>query len=425
MRKFDISFAALVAALGWGFADAALAQQQSEQFARDRNVSVRDRSKPEYDAQGIAAGSFRFYPELVLAPEYTDNVFAVDTGEQEDIVYNINPKASLRSNFANHELNFLVEAPTRLYAEYDEQDATDVHVGVDGRLDVYRDFNIFGSADYGDLTEPLSSSPSAIALREPVEYIESRAELGLSKVFNRARITVKGASETIDYDDGVLVNLTPVDQDHRDRVLSEAEVRLDYAVGPSTALFFSARGNERDYDLQPPDVLVGRDSEGYTVLVGANFDVTRLVAGEIGIGYLEQSYDDVAAEDTTGLAVSTNLEWYPDELLTVSFGASRAVDDAGVADATSYIANDASLGIDYEFRRNVILGVRYDYSVDEYEGIDREDTRWGGSFEIDYAVNRGVSFFVEAGHYEQTSEGLQAGREYVINRGLIGLKLRR
>jgi hypothetical protein len=202
-------------------------------------------------------------------------------------------------------------------------------------------------------------------------------------------------------------------------------VRLDYAISPTTALFISATGNQRNYDLAPPDVPIERDSEGYEVLVGANFDVTRLIAGEIGIGYLNQTYDDPATEETSSFAMRTALEWYPDELVTVSFAAARSIDDAGVSGAAAYVANDASIGIDYEIQRNVIVGARYRYSLDEYETIDREDTRWDATFSIDYAMNRGVSLFVEAGHYEQTSEGLQLGREYVINRGLIGIKLRR
>ena len=80
MQRFDISLAALVAALGVSAPDLAAAQQQpGDNFARDRNVSVRERPKPEYDAAGIPFGNFRMYPELILAPEYNDNVFAVDT----------------------------------------------------------------------------------------------------------------------------------------------------------------------------------------------------------------------------------------------------------------------------------------------------------------------------------------------------------
>jgi hypothetical protein len=423
MYRADISLAALMAALG--FAGEAIAQPQDNSFARDRNVSVRDRPKPEYDAAGIRVGNFRLYPELIVAPEYNDNVFAVDTGEQEDLIYNVNPKLELRSTFTNHEFNLSVAAPTRFYNEFDQQDATDLIGRAEGRLDVYRDFQIFGALEYGDLTEPLSSSPSAITLAEPVEYTSAFGELGVAKTFNRLRLSARANHTQTDYDDGILINLTPVDQDDRDRVVTEATLRADYAISPSTALFVSATGNQRDYDLSPPDAPIERDSEGYEVLVGANFDVTRLITGEIGVGYLQQTYDDPATEETTGLAVRTALEWYPDELVTVSFAAGRSIDDAGVSGAASYVANDASVGLDYEFRRNIILGVRYDYSVDEYESIDREDTRWNAEFSIDYAMNSGVSLFAEAGHYEQTSEGLQLGRDYVINRGLIGIKLRR
>jgi hypothetical protein len=222
-----------------------------------------------------------------------------------------------------------------------------------------------------------------------------------------------------------LFDLTPIDQDDRDRDVTEAGIRFDYAVSPLTALFLAVGANQRDYKLEPPATIVNRDSEGYEALIGANFDLTRLIRGEIGVGYLSQTYDEPGVGETSGLAVRTNLEWYPDELVTVAFAAARSISDAGAFGAASYIANDATFAIDYEWRRNVIFGFEAGHSFDDYSGIDREDTRWSAVVSADYLVDRGVAFFVEAGHYEQSSEGLQLGREYDINRAVIGIKLRR
>ncbi|MBP6689809.1 MAG: outer membrane beta-barrel protein, partial [Hyphomonadaceae bacterium] len=152
---------------------------------------------------------------------------------------------------------------------------------------------------------------------------------------------------------------------------------------------------------------------------------TRLMRGEIGVGYLSQTYDEPGIGETSGLALRANLEWYPDELVTVSFGVSREVADAGAFGASSYVANNATFAIDYEWRRNVVFGFTTGYSLDDYNGIDREDTRSSAEVRADYLINRGAALFAEAGHYTQTSEGLQFGREYDINRVVIGIKLRR
>ncbi len=426
MRKIEASLAILAAAIGvWGTGAQPALAQDGDNFDRDRNQSVRDRPKPEYDAVGIQLGGFVLNPELLVAGEYTDNVFGTDTNTQEDLLWHVDPSLTLRSNWSTHALNFALSAPSRFYSEFDRANTTDIIGSVDGQLDVYRDFYFHGGVSYGDMTESLASSPTNLPLDEPIEYTTLSGNLGFVKAFNRLRVSGQTQYGSYDYDDGVLFNLTPVEQDDRDRQVLEAGLRLDYAVSPLTALFVAVGANQRDYDLDPPQVIVNRDSEGYEALIGANFDLTRLMRGEIGVGYLSQTYDEPGIGETSGLALRANVEWYPDELVTVSFGASREVADAGAFGASSYVANNASFAIDYEWRRNVVFGLTTGYSLDEYNGIDREDTRWSAELRADYLVNRGAALFFEAGHYAQTSDGLQFGREYDINRAVIGIKLRR
>lgn len=425
MRKLELSLAVLAAALGWGLATPPASAQGDSNFERDRNVSVRGRARPEYDAAGVRMGGFRLYPEVTAAAEFTDNVFGTDANEEEDLIWHVNPSLDLRSQWTTHELNFALDAPSRFYSDFDDNNATDLIGAANGRLDVYRDFNVFGGARYAAMSEPLQSSPTALPLDEPIEYTQASGNLGFVKAFNRLRVSGEARHAVYDYDDGVLFDLTPVDQDDRDRTVTEFGMRADYAISPMTALFVAGSVNQRDYDLDPPDVGVNRDSEGYEALVGASFDLTRLIRGELGVGYLNQEYDDPNVGDSSGLAVRSNLEWFPDELITVSLGAERSVRDAGAVGASSYISNDVSVGVDYEWRRNVILGASVGYSLDDYQGVDREDERWASEFSVDYLVNRGAALFIEAGHYEQSSDGLFQGREYTINRALIGIRLRR
>ncbi len=425
-KKLEVSLAVLAATLGWGAFDPPPAvAQDGDNFSRDRNVSVRGRARPEYDSVGIRMGGFMAHPQITIAGEYNDNVFATETNPEEDFIVHVTPEVSVRSHWSNHALNFNFSAPMRYYSDFDENDTTDFIGGLDGRIDIYRDLYVYGGAEYGDMTEPLSSSPTALPLREPIEYTRASSNFGFVKAFNRLRLSGEARYAQFDFEDGFLFNNAPVDQDDRDRSVLEYGVRADYAVSPMTALFVAFGVNERDYDLDPPDVLVSRDSDGHEVLVGADFDVSRLVRGQIGVGYLEQNYDDPSVGETSGLAVRSRVEWFPDELVTVTFAASREVADAGAFGASSYIANNGSFAIDYEWRRNIIFGLRADYSVDDYSGIDREDTRWNTVFTADYLMNRGAAWFVEVGHYEQSSDGLQFGREYDINRAVLGLKLRR
>jgi hypothetical protein len=425
MSALKFSMAAALAATGWVGLSASARAQDDDNFSRDRNVSVRDRPKPEYDPIGIPLGGFRLYPELDLSAEYSDNVFGTQTNKQADTLYHVAGQLDLRSQWANHALDLAIASPSTFYSKNNAANFTDATAHAYGRLDVYRDFNVHGTADYGDLHEPIETDPSDFPLKKPIQYQFAHGNIGFLKAFNRVRVSGEVDYANYDYKDGRLFDNTPVFEQDRDHEDLMAGARVDYAMSPRTALFFSVAGNEHDYRLKPPASLVNRNSNGVVALTGVNFDITHAISGEVGVGYLKQSYDDPTVSDTSGLAVRANVKWFPDELITVSFGASREVDDAGAFGATSYIANNASFAIDYEWRRDTVFGLSANYSKDDYQGIDRTDDVWNASLRVDHLVNRGVALFAEAGHYEQTSSGVEAGRDYEINRALIGIRLRR
>ena len=189
MKKLEVSLGVLAAALSWGAMPAAAQDNSGDNFNRDRNVSVRARPKPEYDAAGIRMGGMWLYPELSVGAEFTDNVFATSTDTEEDTILHARPEVELRSRWTTHELVLGVAAPMRFYSEFDEANTTDVIVSADGRLDVYRDFNFFGGVTYGDLTETFASSPTTLPLAEPLEYTQTAGHVGFVKAFNRLRIS--------------------------------------------------------------------------------------------------------------------------------------------------------------------------------------------------------------------------------------------
>lgn len=422
MSKAEIWLASF-AAVGLCMLDSsAMAQGRGASAA---NVAVRDRPKPEYAVAGVRVGGFTLFPKLSASLAYEDNVFATATNTVDDMVAEFVPSLELRSNWSTHQLDFSIEAPTRYYSDFTENNTSDASVTMDGRLDVYRDLNFYGGVRYGDLHESLTSSPSALALAAPVAYTRAGGIVGFVKDYNRVRVSGEASYTRFNYDDARLADSTPVDQDDRDHHVTELTGRVDYTMSQMTSIFASVSTNNREYRLDPPSVPVNRDSNGYQGLVGVKFDVTRLMRGEVGVGYLHQSHDATGVGDTSGLAVSSNVQWFPDRLVTVSLGAERRIEDAGAVGASSYIANNASLAVDYEWRRPIILGFRADYSLDDYVGIDREDRRLGAALTADYLMDRGVSFFFEVSHARQTSDGLQFGRKYDANRVLLGVRLAR
>ena len=414
-------------------ASPALAQPEAptddtDYFRRDRNMSVKDRQRARDDSLGWRMGSFRAKPEVALAAGYNDNIAATETDPQEGMVYQGDVRLDLKSDWGRHELSAGLYAPTVHYE--DAWTATDAVAHVDGRLDVTRGLSINGGVLYGRRHEPYSFLPDGVQLEEPIGYDNGRAYIGFAQTLNRLRFAARADYAVYDYDDGTLTNGTPYETDDRDMTELGFSVRADYAASELVSFFVTGATNDRDRDLDPPDVLVNEDSNGYEVLGGVNFDLTRLMRGEVAVGYFSQSYDDPAIEETTGTAARGLVEWYPDELVTITVGAERRVEEAPVEEASTtgaatFVGTDFSVGADYEFRRNIILGLTTRYSEDEYDQIDRNDRRLNIYAAAEYEMNRYTALTLRVGHETQESEGVDQGRNYDANFATIGVRLRR
>ncbi len=390
--------------------------QGGDLFARDRNVSVRERPRPEYEALGLTLGTFAVYPLVQLDAEHNDNIFAVASGADSDWIVRIKPEVSLESGWSRHALNLYGRANISRYQDFDEENFEDWSVGANGRLDITRAANIAFGYDHSSLTEPRTSSNAPASTREPVSYDLDAAFLAGSRTSGRLKLSARGDVRTFDYKDAVTLGGTVVDQDNRDRTITSLTGRADVALSPATAVFVQATSNKRDYDTATSLLLPARDSDGYEILAGANFEVGAVARGEIAVGYIAQDFDAVAYQDIDGFGARAQLEWFPTQLTTVSGYASRTIEDSGLAGSGGYLSTSVGARIDHELMRNVLLNAEVSLARDEYDDIGREDERFQASVGGTYLLNRNLGVSLSASRFEQTSSGIAAGSEFEVNR---------
>lgn len=395
--------------------------QSSDLFARDRSVAVRDRPHPDYEAGGLPLGAFTAYPKVQFSGEFNDNIYATSSNERDDFIFRIRPEISLESGWSRNALQAYARGSINRYKDYDTEDTEEWGVGVSGRLDVTRATNIAGGADFATLTEPRTSASAPAATLEPIQYDMTSAYLAGAHSTGRIKLSARTGIQTYDYEDGATAGGVVVDQDFRDRDVWTLSGRADYAVSPATALFAQVSSNERDYDTAGTLFSPARDSSGYEALVGTNFELGAVARGEIAVGYISQDFDSPAYKDIDGFGARAQVEWFPTQLTTVTATAGRSIEDAGIVGSGGYLATAMSLSVDHELRRNIILGGQLLYSRDEYDGIQREDERYGASVNATYLVNRNLGVSLAVSHLEQSSEGLNHGASYDINRLSLSL----
>ena len=398
-----------------------VAAQSADIFARDRAVSVRDRPRPEYEALGVRAGTFTVYPRVQVDAEHSDNVFAVATGEQSDWVVKIKPEVALESGWSRHAVSGYARATISRNVDFESENTNDYGAGAAGRLDISRASNIAAGADYARLTEPRTSSNTPSSTGDPIAYDLTAAYLAGTQIRGRTKLSARGDVRQFDYKDGRTLGGAVVDQDNRDRTVSSLTGRGDYAISPATAVFVQATVNKRAYDQPGTLALPARDSDGYELLAGANFEVGALARGEVAVGYISQTFDSPSYDKIDGFGARAQLEWFPSQLTTVTATGSRTIEDAGITGAAGYLSTAVGVAVDHELMRNVLLNANLTYTSDEYEGIDRTDDRLQASASATYLVNRTLGISLAASHFEQSSGGLNRGVDFDVNRLSLSL----
>lgn len=376
----------------------------------ERGETVTGRRRPDYDPVGVRLGGFMLYPELGLQESYNSNVYATRTNEKSDFITSIEPALDLRSNWNNHALNLHADARAVRYADYNSENFTDYTLSADGRVDVLRDFRLFAGAGYQLRHEP-RSSPDNQGGTEPTEYSVTGANLGVEKEFNRLSFRLDGKAEQYEYDNVRNAAGTVLDQSGRDRDQYEMSLKSGYEIAPLRRVYLLTSYNTREYDK-----LTGgfnRDSDGYLVAVGAEYDLTGLIFLDAYAGYRRQDYDDVRLGEISGWASGVKVTWNVTRLTTITGTLDRDIEETTQARSPGYFQTKAELRADHELLRNLILTASLGYQNDDFQGISRTDDYYLAGLGAKYLINR--NFSLSGGYGYRTRESSVANSDFDEN----------
>jgi hypothetical protein len=384
-------------------------------FSRDRNTSVMQHSREGYEARGLRAGTFLVFPKVTVTAERNDNIFAAATNEVSDTVWHVQPEVAFNSDWARHALQGYARVKLNRYQDNSDENTTEYGGGLRTQIDVLRQAQINANVDASHLTEPRTSANSPTGAKEPVEYDLVGLGVGGEREFNRLRVGANFSSQTYDYTSPPSAAGGVIDQKFRDRTVYSLQGRADYAISPATAVFAEVTANQHDYRRKPPAVTLNRDSDGVQALAGVNFELGALTRGEVAVGYIQQSFDDPTMRKLDGLGARARVEWFPSELTTVTFNASRSVEDSAVGNSAGYLATDVGAQVDHELLRNFLVAARVGYGKDKYTGVVREDRRVTASVSATYLINHNLGVTVGYDYSDQnTRKGV--GADFTVNK---------
>ncbi len=384
-------------------------------YAQDvRNVAVAERPRPEYDPLGLRFGGFNFNAALEVDAEYTDNLFA-ETSGREDYLFVARPEAQLTSNWSRHAVYANVAGAFRSYDEFTSENANSGSVAAGGRLDIGRD-TVIGVE--GLLAREVESrtDPGSVFTLDPVEYDVNRLGGYIEHNFTRVSLRLSATESTYDFQDSGV----GFDQNLRDRTERDVTLRGEYAVTPRLSVLGQVISGEREYDIAN----ASPNSDGVTYLLGAAFEISNLLRGEVSVGQFERDYTPTAlspnVDEVSGTAGSGRVYWFATPLTTITLGAARDVQESGYD--RPYVNTSFSARVDHELLRNLILTGGMSSAKLDFEGIDRQDEAVRFDVGMRYLMNRRVSVNAAYFRNDTESDGLNSYRSFDENRVSLSVR---
>lgn len=378
------------------------------------DTPVKTRTHPGYEPVGVRAGSWMFIPSLTTGAFYDSNVFSTSTNHRSDLALRVHPSLLAYTLTERHSLAIQADMQSDSYLNNPGLNQLNASINARGRVEVRHDTTIlthFRAAQMHDSVGSLNSPTGAV---EPTPYTRVMGDATLLQNFNRFTASVGARIESYDFGSTRAQNGSIIDQSSRDGQIYTGHGRLEYVFSPAFGVFSAVEGNKRDLRGTPGLPL---SSDGYRALGGINLGLSRLLVGELGVGYADQRFDAATIGRVAGPAYRALLTWSPTRTIDVKFKAESIVTQSSDTTSIGIRADALQIGVDYEFRRNVVISLAGIYEKDRFFGQTRVDNNYISLAEIKYLLNRHWSISLRHRYTNRTSNFADA----VYDKHEIGL----
>ncbi len=373
-----------------------------------------------YEPLGIRAGSFILRPAIEVTGGYDSNPGRGSKAEGSSY-YLIAPELQAKSDWDRHEFRAKLRGSYDGYPDLPSLNRPFFESVLDGRIDVTRQTRVElqGRLQY---STDMPGSPNFQAdVAKPTPFTNVGGTVGLFHRFNRLEIGGKASIDQTRYEDSELTDGTTVNNKDRDFSAYGLELRSSYELTPGVKPFVSLTGDKRVYDLAVDSFGVARDSRGLTPRIGTSFELSRLLTGDVSVGYVRRSYEDPQLQDLSGVIADASLIWTASALTKATFTARTSVYESTDPDVSGVLARDFGVQVDHAFRDWLIGTLKFGYGLDDYVGTTRLDQRLSLAAGLTYKMNRNVQWKGEIRREQRSSN--EPGEGYTANIVLLGLRL--
>jgi hypothetical protein len=318
-------------------------------------------------------------PFYVIAPEFV----AFSNWERHALV------ADLRGSFTGYTNTFppvdgvVSSAPTSV-------NRPDFIGHVDGRLDVTHDTRLLGQARLRVATDNPGSPNVQVGLAKYPVYATFGGTFGVDQNFNRLQVSAGATVDRTVYQNSVLTDGSVTTNDDRNYNQFGGVGRVSYDLIPGLKPFGEIDGNIRSHDVLIDRNGYQRNSGGGSVRAGTSFEFSRILTGELAIGWASRTYEDPRLLPLQGLLTSGSLVWVATPLTTAKFFATTSIDETTVPGVSGVLTRTYTAEVDHDFRRWLTAIGKFTWGTQKYQGDDRFDRFYSVSGELIYKMNRNL-----------------------------------
>ena len=365
----------------------------------------RRRLKPDDDpfgAVGDYAGSFLIKGAVELSGGYDSNPARLNKPIGSSS-YVIAPELLVMSDWDRHALvadlrgsftgygsqlpatidGFGSPAPTNV-------DRPDFTGHVDGRLDVSRDLNITSQLRLRVGTDNPGSPNIQAGLASYPVYATFGGTVGVDQTFNRLQLSAGATVDRTSYTESKLTDGSTSSNDDRNFNQYGGVGRVSYELKPGLKPFVEVEGDTRVHDLAFDRDGYQRDSSGGYAKVGTSFEFTRILTGEISIGYAGRTYVDPRLNRLEGLLTTGSLIWNASGLTTVKFLTDTQIAETTIPGTSGTLVRTYTFEVDHDFRRWLTGIGKFTYGTLDYQGLARNDKTYSFEGDVIYKLNRSL-----------------------------------
>ena len=319
-------------------------------------------------------------PFYLIAPEF----LAVSDWERHAVV------ADLRGSFTGYGNNLTPNADgTPLSAPIDI-DRPNFIGHIDGRLDVSRDTRLLAQGRLLVSTDNPGSPNVQAGLRRYPIYTTVGGTFGVDQNFNRLQVSGGATVDRTDYQWSNLTDGTLSSNDDRNFTQYGGIGRVSYEVMPGLKPFGEMQGDSRVHDIYLDRNGFARNSTGGYAKAGTSFEFSRLLTGEIAIGWAERSYIDPRLPRLQGFLTTASLVWTATPLTTARFFADTQIVETTLPSVAGILVHTYTFEVDHDFRRWLTGIGRFTYGTLDYQGDIRRDKTYSVSGDLIYKLNRSL-----------------------------------